>query len=119
MPHAVASAAAGANDVSVSVLCQGFELFTNCGSQNTLVDIVASHHRFNRKDAIVSIGTWKAIGRGLASVANATSCACVQCPTASIRNKKIQKFILRALWSISTNKSFPLYCISHTNVWIS
>jgi hypothetical protein len=29
-----------------------------------LVVMVASHHRFNREDAL---GTWKAIGRGLAS----------------------------------------------------
>ena len=35
-PHAVASAAAGANDVSV--LCQGFEFFANGSSPNTLVD---------------------------------------------------------------------------------
>jgi hypothetical protein len=47
LPHTVASAAAGANDVSVSVLCQGSELFTDGSSQNTRIDMVASHHRFN------------------------------------------------------------------------
>ena len=61
MPHAVVSAAADANYISVLVLCQGFELFANGSSPNTLVDMVASHHRFNRED---TLGTWKAIGRG-------------------------------------------------------
>ena len=37
-PHAVASAAAGANDVSVSVFCLGFEFFANGSSPNTLAD---------------------------------------------------------------------------------
>jgi pullulanase/glycogen debranching enzyme len=52
MPHAVASASAGANDVSVLILCQDFELFTNGSSPNTLVDMVACHHRFNLNDAM-------------------------------------------------------------------
>jgi hypothetical protein len=47
MPHAVASTAVDANDVSVSVLYHGFKLFANGSSPNTPVDIVASHHRFN------------------------------------------------------------------------
>jgi hypothetical protein len=56
MPHAVASAATDANDVtvSVSVLYHGFEVFANGSSPNTLVDMVASHHRFNQEDAMVS-----------------------------------------------------------------
>jgi hypothetical protein len=58
MPHAVASASAGANGVSVLILCQGFEFFTNGSSPNTLVDMVAHRHRFNLNDAIHVCLTW-------------------------------------------------------------
>ena len=36
----------------------------------------------------------------LPHTAHTTSCACAQSPAASIRNSKIQKFILRVFWSI-------------------
>jgi hypothetical protein len=52
------------------------------------------------KGCHVSLGTWKAIGCGLAIVTSYTSCACTQSPTASIQNLKIRKFILKGLWSI-------------------
>jgi hypothetical protein len=81
-PHAVTSTAAGANDVSVSLLCQGFKLVANGSSH---IDTVAPHNQFNRKGVIFLLAHGRQLG-GIASVASALSCACVQSPAASIRN---------------------------------
>jgi hypothetical protein len=50
------------NDVFVSVLCQGFESLANGSSTNTLVDMVASHHRFIRKFAMSLLVHGKQLG---------------------------------------------------------
>ncbi len=51
-PHAVVSASADANNVSVSDLSEGSELFANCSSPITFVNIVASHHYFDLQDTV-------------------------------------------------------------------
>ena len=109
MPHAVASAAADDNDVSILILCWGFKLFANGSSPNTLVDMVASHHRFNREYMRVSLGIWKAIGRGLASD-QLRVCIISHCKHTKLKNTKIySKGALVNHTKISTNKNFPLY----------
>jgi hypothetical protein len=102
MAHAVDSAAANVNNISVSVLCHGFELFANGGSPNTLVDMAASHHRFNREDAM-SLGKW---GCGLASDQLRTR-AISHCKHTKL--KIYSKGALVSHTKISTNKNFPLY----------
>jgi hypothetical protein len=50
------------DNVFVSILCQGFELFANGSSPNTLADVTASHYRFNRKDAMSLLAHGKQLG---------------------------------------------------------
>ncbi len=110
MPHTVASAAADANDVSVSVLCHAFKLFTNRNSPITIVDMVASHHRFNREDTM-SLGTWKVIGCGLAND-QLRMRAISHCKHTKLKNTKIySEDALVNHTKISTNENFPLYGI--------
>ncbi len=92
-----ARVAAAAIDVSLSVLCQDYKLFANGSSQNTLVDMVYSlSPTLQSRRYRVSLRTWKAIGRGLASD-QLRMRVISHCKHTKL---KVRKFILRAIWSI-------------------
>jgi hypothetical protein len=83
-----------------------------------LIDMVACHHHFSW-NMYVSFGTWRAIGRGLASVTTSTnviSCACMHACNLPLQAYEIKNMIIysRTFWSIirklAPNKEyFPVY----------
>jgi hypothetical protein len=101
--------------MSLYSVCQGLELFTNGSSPNTLIDMVASHHCFNRKDAM------SLLAHGACpSYTSTYSCACAQSLKVSIWNKIDSKGALGALVNhakISTNENFLLYTVHCFSFW--